>query len=232
MLILGFTKTTLLDYPQKVAATIFTGGCNFRCPYCHNGPLVLKADSAEQVAEEEILAHLRRRYGILDGVCISGGEPTLQPDIREFITKVKDMGYQVKLDTNGTNPGVLSSLIEENLLDYVAMDIKAPFDERYKIVTGTNGDCLDNVKKSVDILMNGSIDYEFRTTVARELLSADDLLAIAKSINSCTKWYIQSYVDTENVISPGYTAYTKEELADIVVSLERETGIRVQLRGV
>lgn len=231
MLIVGLNKTTLLDYPQKVAATIFTGGCNFRCPFCHNSQLVLAPNSMEVIPEAEVFEHLKRRQGVLDGVCITGGEPTLQKDLADFIRRIKNMGYLVKLDTNGSNPKLLKLLIDEKLLDYVAMDVKAPLDSRYINVSKCNPNDVSAVKDSLDMLKKSDLDYEVRTTVVRELHPAKDIVDIAESLKGCPQWFLQGYVDSENVIAPIYSAYTKEELARIIDEVEAITGVRAKIRG-
>lgn len=228
MLILGLTKTTLLDYPQKVAATIFTGGCNFRCPFCHNGQLVLNAATEESISEAEVFEHLTKRRNVLEGVCITGGEPTIQADLPDFIKKIKELGYCVKLDTNGGNPGMLKRLVQEGLVDYVAMDIKNS-KEKYKDTAIISENLLEKVKESVDYLLKGEVAYEFRTTVVRQLHTEKDLLAIAEWIKGCSHWYIQSYKDNENVINRDFSAYSKDELCEM---LSKAEGIEFSLRGI
>jgi len=166
MQIHGFNKTTLLDYPGLVAATIFTGNCNFICPYCHNADLVLNPSSQPIIPEEEILAHLKKRKGITQGVCITGGEPTVHKDLREFILKIRDIGLKVKLDSNGYRPEILESFINEGILDYVAMDVKSS-KEGYSAIAGVPID-FSRIQRSVELLKSGKVDYEFRTTVVKE----------------------------------------------------------------
>lgn len=228
MLILGFAKTTLLDYPEHVAATIFTGGCNFRCPFCHNGQMVLNPASMEKISEEEVMAHLIKRKNVLDGVCITGGEPTLQADLKDFIKGVKDIGYLVKLDTNGTHPELIKELIDEKLIDYVAMDIKN-CKTKYAATAGCDERLVDKVMESVALLKQGLIDYEFRTTVVRELHSKEDMIELAKMIEGAPKYFLQSYVDSDNVIDRKYSAYSKEELEDIAKSI---SFVHPHLRGI
>ena len=215
MRIVGLMKTTLLDYPGKVASTIFTGGCNFRCPYCHNGDLVLNHTTMEPYSEEEIFSHLNKRKNILNGVCITGGEPTLQSELPEFIRKVKTLNLLVKLDTNGTNPAMLSSLLNEGLLDYVAMDIKH-CKSKYNDVACMNPLDLQSIEDSVEILKNSSIDYEFRTTVTRELHKMEDFQEIGKWIEGSKAYYLQPYKESEQVISKIFTTYTASEFDEIV----------------
>ena len=228
MLILGFAKTTLLDYPEHVAATIFTGGCNFRCPFCHNGQMVLNPASMERIDEEEVIAHLIKRKNVLEGVCITGGEPTLQADLSDFIRGIKDMGYLVKLDTNGTHPEKLKELIDEKLIDYVAMDVKN-CQSKYALTAGCNDTLVSKVMESIDLLKQGFVDYELRTTVVRELHSKEDLFELAKMIEGVPKYFLQSYVDSDNVINRKYTAYSKEELEDIAQSI---SFVHPRLRGI
>ena len=215
MRIVGLMKTTLLDYPGKVASTIFTGGCNFRCPYCHNGDLVLNHTTMEPYSEEEIFSHLNKRKNILNGVCITGGEPTLQSELPEFIRKVKTLNLLVKLDTNGTNPAMLSSLLNEGLLDYVAMDIKH-CKSKYNDVACMNPLDLQSIEDSVEILKNSSIDYEFRTTVTRELHKMEDFQEIGKWIEGSKAYYLQPYKESEQVISKIFTTYSASEFDEIV----------------
>lgn len=211
MQIHGFNKTTLLDYPEHVAATIFTGGCNFRCPFCQNGDLVLNPQSQPLIMEDEIFTTLKKRQGILSGVCITGGEPTLQPDLAYFIRKIKELGYLVKLDTNGYHPDIIADLYEHGLIDYVAMDIKtSPC--HYSLVSGVPHLKMDPIFESVRYLMNCGISYEFRTTVVRELHCADDFREIGAWLAGCRAYYLQGYQESDSVICPGYTAFDKEEL--------------------
>ena len=177
MYISGLQKLTLLDFPGRLAATVFFGGCNVRCPFCHNASLVLSPDRCEKISEDELLSFLESRKGKLSGVCITGGEPTLYKELKGFIKKIKDMGFAVKLDTNGTSPDLLSELISEGLVDYVAMDIKNS-QKKYALTVGKEVD-IEKIKRSVDILLSGKIDYEFRTTVVRELHEKEDFLAKA-----------------------------------------------------
>ena len=212
MLICGLLKTTLLDYPGHVAATVFTGGCNFRCPFCHNSDLldVSHFPEAQIFSEEEVLAFLRKRRGILEGVCITGGEPTLQPDLAAFLRRLKELGYLVKLDTNGSRPAVLQGLLAEGLLDYVAMDIKSSLPHYAKVA----GCALstDAICESVSLLKNSSIPYEFRTTVVRELHDADDFAAIGAWLAGAPAYFLQSYKDSEQVLERRFSSYNKEEL--------------------
>lgn len=195
MLIHGLQKMTLLDYPSKVACTIFTAGCNFRCPFCHNAALVTDIESADRIDENEILEFLKDRRGKLDGVCITGGEPMLNSDIAEFIGKIKDMGYPVKLDTNGSFPEKLLDVIEKGLVDYVAMDIKNS-KSKYALTAGIPSAEVEKIDRSIKILLDGKVGYEFRTTVTDELHTVEDVEKIGEWIKGADKYYIQSFVDS------------------------------------
>lgn len=205
MIILGLQKTTLLDYPGLIASTIFTGGCNFRCPYCHNGDLVLHPNSFPSFLEEDVFRHLLEKKKILDGVCITGGEPTLQADLPQFINKIKDMGFKVKLDTNGTNPDMIRSLLDDKLIDYIAMDIKhSP--SKYNTIACMPHFDIDIISKSVKIIMNSNIDYEFRTTLMQECHSIDDMLSIGEWLKGADAYYLQAYRESDTVINPIYSS--------------------------
>ncbi|MBO7600404.1 MAG: anaerobic ribonucleoside-triphosphate reductase activating protein [Lachnospiraceae bacterium] len=214
MQIHGLNKTTLLDYPGIVASTVFTGSCNFRCPYCQNADLVLDPMSQPLISEEEVLSHVKKRKGIIKGVCITGGEPTLQKDLREFIVKLKELDVLVKLDTNGYRPDVTKDLIKEGLIDYVAMDIKSS-PEGYSDVAGIKID-TSIIKESVDLIMSSGIDYEFRTTVIREFHNEETFKAIGEFIRGAEKYYLQGYIDSERVIERRFSSYSREELEKLV----------------
>lgn len=228
MLILGLQKTTLLDYPGKVASTIFTGGCNFRCPYCHNRDLVITPKNVLAYSEDEIFEHLKAKKKILDGVCITGGEPTLHKDLPEFIKKIKDLGLLVKLDSNGTNPKMLSSLIDEKLIDYVAMDIKQCKEKYNEIACMANFD-IGLIEESVSILKENRVGYEFRTTVAKELHSLSDMEAIGQWLKGDSYYYIQSYKESDQVINPIFSPHdisTLNAIVDVVKPLVPNTFLR------
>ena len=212
MLISGLQKLTLLDYPGKTAAIVFTYGCNFRCPFCHNALLVTEK-MQDTIPEQEVLAFLEKRKGLLDAVCITGGEPTLQKDLREFIIRVREMGYAVKLDTNGTNPLLLDKLLTEGLLDYVAMDIKnAP--DKYSLTAGADVD-LNNILKSIELIKSKAPDYEFRTTITSELHTEDDIRRIALMVGKGSKYYLQQFKDSGSLISGGHTPWDVNDLHSI-----------------
>ena len=228
MIISGLLKTTLLDYPQHVAATIFLGGCNFRCPFCHNSVLLEGTDGL--FSKEEVLTFLKKRAGILEGVCITGGEPTLHRDLEPFIREIRSLGLLVKLDTNGYRPDVLKDLCNKNLLDYVAMDIKnSP--EKYRETAGVENINLEAVCETVEFLKSGKIEYEFRTTVTRELHKKEDFLKIRKWLSGSRRYFLQAYQESEQVIRPIYSSYSKEQLENFRQLLLEEIE-QVELRGV
>ena len=229
MQIHGFNKTTLLDYPGLVAATIFTGACNFRCPYCHNADLVLNPSSQPIIPEDEILSHLRKRKGITQGVCITGGEPTLQKDLKDFIKKLKELDLKVKLDSNGYKPEVLKDLVKDNLLDYIAMDVKAPLDE-YDVIAGVKLD-TSKLKESIDFLIAGDLPFEFRTTVIKDFHTRESFEKISELIKGAKNYYLQGYIDSPNVIQPGLTSYTYEEMQEFLPIFEGKVE-HVEIRGV
>ena len=211
MKINGFQKLTLLDFPQKMACIIFTAGCNFRCPFCHNASLVTHIDNNASIDEREIFDYLTKRKGLLEGVCITGGEPLAQPDIEQFIRKVKDMGYSVKLDTNGSFPDKLISLVENGLVDYVAMDIKNS-KKKYAETAGITDLKLSDIEKSIAFLLENKVEYEFRTTVVNELHTLEDIQDIAKWIVGASKYFLQNYVDSGDIISENMSCVDKNRL--------------------
>ncbi len=229
MKIYGLQKTTLVDYPGHVATTLFTGGCNFRCPYCHNGDLVIGLDDIEPYALEDIFSHLQKRKGVLDGVVISGGEPTLQTDLPDFIRQIKELGYLVKLDTNGTNPAMLRSLVEEGLVDYVAMDIKHSR-AKYASISHAADDSLESIAASVDYLKEGHVDYEFRTTLCKELHKETDMTAIGLWLMGAKAYYLQPYKESEQVIQPGFHPHDAATLESFVHILSAFIP-KVEIRG-
>ncbi|HHV61233.1 MAG TPA: anaerobic ribonucleoside-triphosphate reductase activating protein [Firmicutes bacterium] len=192
MVIRGIQKTSLVDFPGNICVTVFTGGCNMRCPYCHNRDLVLEAGSLPRIPQEEILALLESRAGLVDGVCITGGEPTLQEELGGFAREVKSLGFKVKLDTNGTNPRILDELLGRGLLDYVAMDIKAPLG-KYRELTRSQVN-LRHIDASIGLIRSSRVDYEFRTTVAPGLITGEDLLEIGRWLAGARKYVLQQYM--------------------------------------
>ncbi len=228
MQIHGFNKTTLLDYPGHLASTIFLGGCNFRCPFCHNASLVLAPSDQPTISEEEVFHTLNKRKGILEGVCITGGEPTLYPDLPEFIRKIKALGLLVKLDTNGNNPTLLKNLVSGGDVDYVAMDIKNSKD-KYSLSSGIDSFDTTKISESISYLLSSDINYEFRTTVMKEHHTMEDIISIGKWIKGSKAYYLQSYKDSGDIISPGLSSYSKSELNEFREALlpyVLEVGIR------
>ncbi|MCR5825377.1 MAG: anaerobic ribonucleoside-triphosphate reductase activating protein [Oscillospiraceae bacterium] len=231
MRISGLQKMTLLDYPGKVACTVFTGGCNLRCPFCHNASLVLPERADDATDERSVLRFLEKRQGILEGVAVTGGEPLLHADLADFLRKVRALGYAVKLDTNGTFPERLRALVEEGLVDRVAMDVKnAPL--LYGKTVGLRDFDLTNVERSKDYLLEGHVTYEFRTTVVRGLHTAESLCAAARWIEGAQAYYLQQYRDSGDVLRPdGLGAFTDEEMRALL-SQVRTVLPAAELRGV
>jgi len=230
MIIHGFQKLTLLDYPGHTACTVFSGGCNFRCPFCHNAGLVLSPGQYDTVEEEEILAFLKKRRGILDGVCITGGEPLLNPDTEEFAAKVKALGYLLKLDTNGSFPERLENMVNAGLVDYVAMDIKNCL-KKYPLTVGKEGFDTSPVERSVEFLRGGKVGYEFRTTVVREFHTEEDIREIGKWLVGVPRYFLQAFSDSGELIGEGLHGYSPEEYKRLL-SAVREYIPSAELRGV
>ncbi|MBQ4601569.1 MAG: anaerobic ribonucleoside-triphosphate reductase activating protein [Clostridia bacterium] len=224
----GLQKLTLLDFPGKTACTVFTVGCNFRCPFCHNASLV--RGSVGELSEEEFFKFLKKRQGLLDGVCITGGEPTLHPDLEEFITKIKELGYAVKLDTNGTAPDTLKSLVEKGLIDYVAMDIKNSR-QKYLATSGVTKDLLGNIEESVKYLLEDHIPYEFRTTVVFPLHEKADFYDIGEWIKGTKNYFLQNFIDSGDLISDGMKGYEKELLEEFALVVQGFVP-NVSIRGI
>lgn len=212
MKIAGLQKLTLLDYPGKMACTVFSSGCNFRCPFCQNADLVLPDLYPEEIGREEFLSFLKKRAGILDGICFSGGEPLLDGSVEGLMEEAKALGYLVKLDTNGSFPERLESLAAKGLLDYVAMDLKnSP--ERYAETIGLAEYDLAPIRESVSFLLAGAVPYEFRTTVVREFHGDSDFLSIGEWIQGAQRYFLQGFVDSGNLIEEGLHGYSLEEMA-------------------
>ena len=207
---LGQVKVSFIDYPNKICTVYFVGGCNFRCPYCHNSHLL--NGIGERMDEAQVFEYLEKRRNMLDGICVSGGEPTLHAGLEPFLGEVKRRGFLVKLDTNGTSPEVLENLLKNRIVDYIAMDIKAPF-EKYEKVADRPVD-VEAIKQSIDLIRNLSSDYEFRTTVCRELLEVGDVLKIAQYIKGSQKYILQNFRDCGSVLAGEgkLTPFSKEEL--------------------
>lgn len=228
MIIGGLEKLTLLDYPDHLAAIIFTQGCNFRCHFCYNPMLVLPREGMDEknkkekgfppLSTEDLFLFLRERFGRLEGVVITGGEPTIHPDLPDFIKQIKEIGYLVKLDTNGTNPEMLTKLIKDNLINYIAMDLKAPL-EKYLATTAVELD-YNNVAKSVKIIKESGLPYEFRTTVVPGLLEKEDFQQMGILIKGATKWYLQNFKSDVDLVDSGFAGqrgYTSKEMEEFAV---------------
>lgn len=232
MKVTGIQKLTLLDYPGVVACTVFTAGCNFRCPFCHNAMLVLPEQIDDEcLTDDEVFGFLKNRRGVLDGVAVTGGEPLLHADMPEFLARVKELGYKIKLDTNGSNPELLSEIVKNKLVDRVAMDIKnAP--EEYARTIGLKSFDIAPVERSKEMLLRGDIDYEFRTTVVKGIHTKESLIGAAKWIEGAKEYYLQQFKDSGNLILPdGLSAYDEKQmhaLADAV----RDYVPTVEVRGV
>lgn len=229
MLLKGFQKTTLLDYPGKVACTVFTGGCNFRCPFCHNARLVTNQDVNERISEEEFFSYLIKRRGVLDGVCVTGGEPLLQKDMIPFLEKIRSFGLLVKLDTNGSRPDILEDILSRGLVDYVAMDLKNS-KESYAKTCGLDAYPAE-IERSISLLMNAGIEYEFRTTVVRELHTAEDMVSMAKWIKGAPRYFLQGFIDSGNLIGENCSAYSPAEMKEFL-ALVKPIIPNAALRGV
>lgn len=225
----GLQKLTLLDFPQRVACTVFTGGCNFRCPFCHNASLVLDPDRNEGIDEAELFGFLEKRKGVLDGVCVTGGEPLLQKGIDGLLRRIKDLGFDVKLDTNGYYPEALKALVSEGLVDYVAMDIKnSP--ALYAKTAGLEALELSRIEESVRFLLSGVLDYEFRTTVTRELHCKESLEQAAEFIKGAKRYYLQTFIDSGDLVGGTFSAYSKSEMEELLKAVKAFVPT-AQLRG-
>jgi len=226
----GIQRLSLLDYPDKTCFTIFTVGCNYRCPFCHNASIIRNSVPENGILQEEVIEFLKRRKGLLDGVCITGGEPLLQDQLESFIREIKSLGFLVKLDTNGSLPKKLKQLIETGLVDYVAMDIKnSP--NSYGQTIGINNYNLDLIKESVDLLLSNIVPYEFRTTVVRQLHTSKDMLAIAQWLKGAEHYYLQNFVDSGDVLEGGLSGFSREEM-QAFQELIRPIIPSVELRGI
>lgn len=205
MKIHGLEKMSLVDYDGKVSATVFTGNCNFKCGFCHNSALVIDAGTLPEIPETEVLEYLKKRKGLLDGVCISGGEPTLSADLPQFCEKVKALGYSVKLDTNGTNPEVVKFLAENGLCDYFAMDVKNDRED-YASIIGLDKFDTKKIEKSVEYFLSGKVRYEFRTTLVYEFHREQNIIKIGEWLKGAEKYFLQKFKDSESCIKPHLSA--------------------------
>ena len=229
MVIHGLQKLTLLDYPGHTACTVFTARCNWRCPFCHNASLVLRPEEQPVIDQEEFFAFLKKRRGLLDGVAVTGGEPTLNRDLPDFLRRVKEQGFETKLDTNGTNPAMLREILSAGLADYVAMDIKAGRDN-YPAVTGTVRPGLAAVEESVELLKACGVEHEFRTTVVRELHSEADFADIGRWLRGEERYFLQAFKDSGDLVSGSCSPCAREEM-ERFLSIVRESIPGAELRG-
>ena len=229
MKIAGLSKLTLLDFPGRMACIVFTEGCNFRCPFCHNASLVTHTSENSEISEEEFFAFLKKRKGILDGVVITGGEPTIAEGLYEFIAEVRRIGYPVKLDTNGSFPDRVKRLLDDGMLDYIAMDIKT-VRERYPEVTGVSVD-YDKISRSIELIRKSGIPHEFRTTVVRGLHTQEDIVGIARMLGSEESYYLQGFVDSGDILSEGCAAFSDEEMR-AMAEAARQYCPKCELRGI
>ncbi len=217
----GLQKFSMIDYPGKVSAIVFTTGCNFRCGFCHNPELVQPDQFPASIPVEEVLEFFRSRRGQLEAVSITGGEPTIHADLPDFMAKVKEMGYLIKLDSQGTNPDMLEQIITDKLVDYLAMDIKGPL-ERYEEITNMPVN-LDDIRRSIKLLMTSSLPYEFRTTIVREQLSSDDIVKLLEAIKGAEQYYLQKFIPTK-ANNPDFlkkTTYTDEEFDSLLTTARK-----------
>ncbi len=229
MIIKGFQKLTLLDYPGKVACTVFTGGCNFRCPFCHNALLVTEMDDIEYT-EKEIFEHLEKRRGVIEGVAVTGGEPLLQKDIERFLYELKCAGVSVKLDTNGSYPEKLKGILELGIVDYVAMDIKNS-KEKYAQTIGLQSFDISAVEQSIQLLQESGVDYEFRTTVTANFHTVEDMRSVAQWLQGSPRYFLQNFVDSGMLIDNTCKGVSKAEMQEML-SVVREFIPAAQLRGI
>ena len=226
----GLNKTTLLDYPGHVAATVFTGGCNFRCPFCHNGDLVLAPQTIPAYSEDEILTFLRKRKNILTGVCVTGGEPTLQPDLPSFLQKINEIGYLVKLDTNGYRPAILDMLCQNSLIDSIAMDMKSGY-SNYGKACGISSFDFSPIRESISLIMSLDISYEFRTTVVQGIHTESDFFEIGELLKGARSYFLQSYKESAGVIDKQYCDFPITELSHFLEIVKKNIP-SAALRGV
>ena len=229
----GLQKLTLLDFPEHVACTVFTLGCNFRCPYCHNSSLVIpgREHVEGEITEEEFFKFLRKRKGLLDGVAITGGEPLIHPDIKDFIRKIREEGYLVKLDTNGSFPERLKEILDEGLVDFVAMDIKSSM-EGYGVVCGLSNPPAAKLMESISILRNSGIKHEFRTTVIEEVHDEEIMKKIGELIEGADRYFLQQFEDSGELIEEGrYTSPSMEKMEKLL-AIVRDKVPNAQIRGI
>ncbi|MBE6813615.1 MAG: anaerobic ribonucleoside-triphosphate reductase activating protein [Ruminococcaceae bacterium] len=230
MIIQGLQKLTLLDFPGHTACTVFTPGCNFRCPFCHNASLVTHIDADPVCTEEEFFSFLKKRQGLLDGVAVTGGEPLLQKDIVPFLEKVRALGFAVKLDTNGSRPDVLKAIVRAGLVDYVAMDVKNT-KEKYPLTAGIDGTLLDAVEESIDFLLTNAVDYEFRTTLVKNFHTKEDIVSMSHRLQGAKRWFLQFFKDSGDLIDGSCIGFTPAEMREMLDSA-RFAAPFAEIRGV
>lgn len=230
MVIQGLQKLTLLDFPGHTACTVFTAGCNFRCPFCHNASLVTHVDADPVCTEDAFFSFLEKRQGLLDGVAVTGGEPLLQKDIIPFLKKIRALGFAVKLDTNGSRPDVLMQIIETGLADYVAMDVKNTR-EKYPLTAGIDESMLDDIDKSIDYLLKNKVDYEFRTTLVKNFHTEEDIAAMAKRLQGAKRWFLQSFKDSGDLIDSSCVGFSDAEMRQMLDSARFDAPF-AEIRGI
>ena len=228
MKINGYERFSMVDYEGKICCTVFTGGCNMRCPFCHNGALVVGDVKSNQIDDDEVIEYLKQRKGLVDAVSVTGGEATLTVGLADFLRRVRELEYEIKLDTNGLRPDVLKSLIDQKLVDYVAMDIKnSP--QKYAMTTGLKFVDLDKINESMQIIRESGIKHEYRTTIIEEFHTLEDMQSIADWISGAQRYYMQKYKDSEGCISHGYHPVEKsvaEEFAKLFEGKVGKVGLR------
>jgi pyruvate formate lyase activating enzyme len=225
----GWEKLSLVDYDDNLTTTLFMAGCNFRCPFCHNSSLVLSPKDCPTIPWSEIKSYLTKRQGVIDAVCVTGGEPTLMPDLLDKLKEIKELGFLVKLDSNGSHPAIIKKAVELHLVDYIAMDIKnAP--DKYALTTGSVNVDLASVKETAAFLLEGHVDYEFRTTIINEYHNEKDFEEISAWLEGAKKYFLQRYIDSENCISHGLTMVSKEKALTFKAILDKRME-HVALRG-
>lgn len=230
MQIQGLQKLTLLDFPGQTACTVFTAGCNFRCPFCHNASLVTHVDAAPVCTEEEFFSFIDKRKGLLDGVAVTGGEPLLQKDIVPFLEKLRSYGMRIKLDTNGSRPAVLREIVQKGLVDYVAMDVKNTA-EKYALTAGIAAQDLAAVGESIDFLLTDAVDYEFRTTLVRDFHTEADIAALAERLRGAKRWFLQNFVDSGDLIDGSCQGFSTQEMRKML-DVARLKAPFAELRGI
>lgn len=225
----GLQKFSLLDYPDKLCAIVFTAGCNFRCPFCHNPLLVNKLNPSTFIDQEEVLSFLASRTGKLDGVCVTGGEPLLQKDLPDFLRKIHDLGFLIKLDTNGSFPDRLSAMIDEQLIDYIAMDIKNSLEKYPQTIDNYETEII-NIQRSAELLLKSSIQYEFRTTIVREFHTCDDIRSIGEWLTGGARYFLQNFRDSGDLIGfctfHSFTLKEMEKMKQIAQQFFQFTEVR------